>query len=137
MTKELTQAAPKVRPKRTPIASRNILTVVGKDPTKTYRFVNNTDDRIEAFKDAGYELVQAKDVRVGDRRVDGVSAEGSYAQVSVGNGQKAFLMAISNEWYEEDQKVKQAKVDDLERSTKQQALAQNELKNGKLVLERD
>jgi hypothetical protein len=137
MTKEQTQVAPKVRPKRTPIAQRNILTIAGKDPSKVYRIVNDHGDRIEAFKDAGYELVPAKDLRVGDKRVNSASPEGSFAQVSVGGGQKAFVMAIPKEWYDEDQEVKQAQIDALERSTRQQALAQNELKTGKLDLSRD
>jgi hypothetical protein len=137
MTKEQTPIAPKARPKRTPIASRNILTITGKDPDKVYRIVNDTGDRIEAFKEAGYELVPAKDVRVGDKRVNSSTPEGSYAQVSVGGGQKAFVMAIPKEWYDEDQQAKQANVDNLERSTRQQALSQNELKTGKLDLSRD
>ena len=92
------------RPKRTPINGRNILTVSGKDPNYVYRIVNDVGDRIEIFKERGWELVEAKDVRIGDRRVEGAGALGSKAQASVDKtGTKAFLMRIKNEWYEEDQ----------------------------------
>lgn len=137
MTKELTQAPAKARVKRTPVANRNILSVEGKDPNYVYRIVNDTGNRIETFKDAGYELVSAKDVRVGDKRVNSASPEGSNAQVFVGDGQKAFVMRIPKEWYDEDQEAKQAHIKELERSMKQQALAQNELRQGKLDITRD
>jgi hypothetical protein len=137
MTKELAQAPARARVKRTPVNGRNVLAVQGKDPTKVYRFVNDIGDRIEAFKEAGYEPVAAKDVRIGDKRVGNASSEGSIAQASVGGGTKAVLMAIPREWYDEDQTAKQAHLNELEKSMKQQALAQNELRTGKLDLTRD
>lgn len=138
MTKELAQApAKRVRVQRTPVNGRNVLTVAGKDPDKVYRFVNDIGDRVEAFKEAGYEPVPASAVRIGDKRVGAASAEGSVAQASVGGGTKAVLMAIPKEWYEEDQQAKQAHVTELEQTMKQQALAQNELRTGKISLTRD
>lgn len=125
------------RAKRTPINGRNILTVEGKDPNYVYRIVNDDGDRIQMFKDAGYELVESSSVRVGDRRVDVASSEGSKAQVSVGGGKKAFVMRIPKEWYEDDQKAKQAEVDRLEQSIKQDALSKNDLKSGKLEITRE
>lgn len=108
--------------KRTPINGRNVLTVTGKEPGYTYRVVNDTGDRIQQFLDAGYELVGAKDVKVGDRRIDNSSAEGSKAQVSVGRtGEKAFVMRIRDEWYAEDQALKAAAVSELEASIKHEA----------------
>jgi hypothetical protein len=76
--------SPSGRPKRTPVGTRNKLTVQGKDPNYVYRIVNDVGDRIQQFIDAGYEIVEAKDVRVGDKRVETASSEGSQAQVSVG-----------------------------------------------------
>lgn len=138
MTKELAQAPVKrERVKRTPVNTRNILSVEGKEPGYVYRIVNDSGDRINTFKEAGYELVDAKSVRIGDKRVNSVSAEGSNAQVSVGGGQKAFVMRIPKEWYDEDQAAKQARVNELEQTMKQQALAQNELRTGKISLTRD
>lgn len=126
------------RPQRTPINGRNILTVTGKDPAYVYRVVNNVGDRVEQFKEAGYELVPASDVKVGERRVDSASPEGSYAQVSVDNvGTKAFIMRIPKEWHDEDQKAKQKQVDELERTIKNEALSKNELRGGSLEITRD
>lgn len=109
------------RVKRTPVGTRNILTVLGKEDGYEYRIVNDTGDRIAQFLDGGYELVDADSVRVGDKRVNSASAEGSKAQLAVGKGDKAFLMRIKKEYYEEDQAAKQAKVDSLEQTMKQKA----------------
>lgn len=126
------------RPKRTPINGRNVLTVTGKDPNYVYRIVNDVGDRINMFKEAGYELVESDTVKVGDRRVNVASAEGSKAQVSVDKeGTKAFVMRIPKDWYEEDQKAKQEHVNELEQSIKKDALSKNELQTGKMEISRD
>jgi hypothetical protein len=114
--------SPSGRVRRTPVGVRNVLTVRGKDPEYEYRIVNDQSDRIEQFKDAGYEIVKASDVIIGDRRVNSASPEGSFAQVSVGGGDKAIVMRIKKEWYEEDQRRKQAVVDESEAATKSEAL---------------
>lgn len=118
MPRQAAESTSVQRPKRTPINGRNILTVVGKEDGYMYRFVNNTGDRVQQFIEAGYELVDADKVQVGDRRVAQATPEGSKAQVSVGNGDKAFLMRIKQEWYQEDQAAKQVQVDELEKSIK-------------------
>lgn len=109
------------RPTRTSVSQRNVLTVTGKDADYIYRVVNDQSDRIQQFIDAGYELVDANTVRVGDKRVDKAAAEGTKAQVAVGKGEKAFVMRIRKDWYLEDQAAKQARVNELERSLKQTA----------------
>lgn len=129
--------APRERTKRTPVNGRNVLTVEGKEPGYVYRIVNDVGDRINTFKEGGYELVGSKDVKVGDRRVNNASAEGSMAQVSVGGGQKAFVMRIPKEWYDEDQLAKQAQINQLEQSMKQDALSKNDLRSGKLEITRE
>ena len=50
------------------------------------------------------------------------SPEGSVSQLSVGQGQKAFVVRIRKEWYDADQAAKQKRVDELEASTKLKAL---------------
>ncbi len=109
------------RVKRTPLNGRNVLTVSGKEPGYVYRIVNDAGDRIAQFLDAGYELVEANAVRVGDKRVNAATPEGSKAQVSVGKGDKAFVMRIKQEWYDEDQQAKQVYNNQLEQSIKQTA----------------
>lgn len=97
---------------------RNVLRVEGKDPDFEYRVVNDTGDRIAQFEARGYEIVSDKTVKVGDRRVANPTAEGSPVQVSVGGGQKAYLMRIKKEWYEEDQKAKQETITETEQAMK-------------------
>lgn len=133
-TKEAIAKSPSGRVRRTPVGVRNVLTVSGKEPGYEYRIVNDTGDRVEQFKSAGYEVVSAKDVTVGDRRVNAASAEGSAATVSVGGGSKAVVMRIKSEWYEEDQHRKQSDVDQTEAATKADALKGT---YGKLDINRD
>ena len=114
--------APSGRVSRTPVGTRNILTVKGKDPNYVYRHVNDIDDRISMFQEAGYELVQDESVVVGDKRVNAASSLGSAKAVSVGQGTKAYLMRIKRDWYEEDQARKLSNVADIERATKEKAL---------------
>jgi len=116
-----TTSASAQRPSRTPVNGRNILTVKGKDENYVYRFVNDAGDRIAVFQEAGYELVDASTVRIGDKRVNQTSAEGSKAQVSVGKGDKAYLMRIPKDWHAEDQLLKKQATDQLEQSIKQTA----------------
>lgn len=122
------------RVRRTPVGVRNVLTVNGKDPAYEYRIVNDTGDRVEQFKAAGYDVVSASDVTVGDRRINAATAEGTAAQVSVGDGVKAVVMRIKKEWYEEDQAAKMRSVDETEATTKSDALKGN---YGKLEINRD
>ena len=107
------------RTSRVPVTERNILSVAGKEPGYHYRIVNDTGDRVQQLQDAGYELVDASSVRVGDKRINSTSPEGSKAQVSVGGGTKAYVMRQKQEWYDEDQANKQARVNQLEESIKQ------------------
>ena len=113
-----TKTAEAGRPVRTPLGQRNKLSVKGIEPGYQYRFVNDTEDRIAAFQDAGYELVDASTVRVGDKRIDTATPEGSKAQISAGKGTKAFLMRIKEDWYKEDQKAKQDFIDEQENAIK-------------------
>lgn len=131
--KEAISKAPSGRVQRTPIGTRNILTVKNKDPNYVYRIVNDVDDRIQQFKDAGYELVES-DVAVGDKRVNSATSPGSIKEVSVGQGTKAFVMRIKREWNEEDQLRKQQLVAAQEQATKEKALNGT---YGELKLSRD
>lgn len=120
--KEAIAKAPSGRVQRTPVGTRNVLTVAGKDANYEYRIINDSGDRVQEFLDAGYELVEKDSVRVGDKRVGSATSEGSKAHLSVGQGQKAFVVRIKKEWYEEDQAAKQIRVNQLEEATKAKAL---------------
>lgn len=132
--KEAISKAPEGRVTRTPVGQRNILTVKGKDPNYEYRVVNDQDDRIAQFLDAGYELVENDSHDVGDKRVSQGTSVGSKKEFSVGQGVKARLMRIKKEWYLEDQAKKQAFVNLQEASIKEKALDGN---YGKLDITRD
>jgi len=120
--KEAISKVPSGRVTRIPVSQRNVLTVKGKDPNYVYRIVNDQDDRITQFQDAGYEIVQKDTVAVGDKRASSGSSLGSIATMSVDRGQKAYLMRIPKEFYIEDQALKQRTVDAQEASIKEKAL---------------
>ena len=102
--------------KRIPISVRNVLKWDNIEEGYKYRFVNDIENRIEQFKEAGYEAVESPNV-VGDQRSPGdPSPLATHVEKSVGGGTKAVLMRIRNEWYEEDQRDKQSEIDDVERS---------------------
>jgi len=122
MTKEAIAKAPVGRVTRTPVGQRNILTVKGKDPAYEYRIVNDVEDRITQFQEAGYEIVQSDTVEVGDKRASNGTSVGSAKQLSVGQGTKAFVMKIKKEWYEEDQRAKQGQIAATESAIKDPTL---------------
>jgi len=115
--------------------TRNKLTVKGKDPNYVYRIVNDDDDRITQMQEIGYEIVTDSTLKVGDKRVAVPTTEGSPTKVSVGGGKIAYVMRIRKEFYDEDQKAKQALADELETSTKREAREISDY--GKLSISKD
>lgn len=126
--------SPSGRTKRASDVKRGPLAVRGLEPGYHYRFVNDEDDKVQAFTEAGYEPVLDKDVNIGDKRVDKATAEGSVKTVSVGGGTKAVLMRIRQDWYDEDQLEKEKHIRILEQTTEQKALEGN---YGKIQTTRD
>jgi hypothetical protein len=120
--KEAIAKAPERRVRRTPIGKRNVLTVTGKEAGYEYRVVNDTSDRVQDFLDNGWEVVSKDNVRVGDKRLNQSSEMGSAAEVNVGQGMKAVVMRIRQDWYEDDQAAKQAEVSRTEEATRSEAL---------------
>lgn len=107
---------------RKPLHQRGPLTISGdKDPNFQYRFVNDVGSRIHQMKEAGYELVTDDEMVVGESRVSDPTAQGSAKRVINKDGTVSFLMKQKKDWYEEDQKAKQAQVDELENSMKNEA----------------
>lgn len=120
--KEAIAKAPATRVRRNPVGKRNVLTVAGKEPGYEYRFVNDIGDRVQEFLDNGWEIVEKKSVRIGDKRVGQTSGEGSAAMASVGHGTMAYVLRIREEWKKEDDADKQALVDASEAAMKEKAL---------------
>lgn len=104
------------RSTRTPLHSRNILTVQDKDPELEYRWFNDVEERLFHAKNAGWEFVTDKGITVGDPTVNASTEVGSVVSKKVGGGVVAYLMALPKEFYEEDQEAKQDKVDRQERA---------------------
>lgn len=102
--------------KRIPLGTRNVLTA----PKKlgfVRRFVNDQGDRIQMFKDAGWVVVDDVSM-VGDDKLGRASLMGSMANPSVGGGQRAILMELPEETYNEDRAVSQAKITQVENEIK-------------------
>lgn len=98
---------------------RNKLNVEGRDPNYVYRIVNSDNDkyagRIEKFQKMGYSVVNDEDVTIGDEHGVKASSIGSNVGTPVGRGVRGVLMRIPKEFYEEDQAMKQAEVDETEK----------------------
>jgi hypothetical protein len=121
MTKEAIAKAPQRRAKRTKIGQRNVLNVEGKDPNYAYRIVNDTGDRVLQLQNEDWEICEAAELQIGDRRLGNPSTVSSKAEVSVGGGVKGYVMRKRIEWHEEDQAAKQEYVNQTEAATKQEA----------------
>ena len=110
------------RPQRASLGKRNRLSIKNKEEGFAYRIVNDVDDRVEQLQGLGYELCTNEQVgAIGNKRVDNASSLGSTAHFSVGQGTKAVVMRIREEWHKEDQKVKLQEVDEVEATMKSDA----------------
>ena len=98
--------------KRVPLGTRNILTAPKKSGF-VRRFVNDKGDRVENFKAAGWDAVD-EDMQVGDPKIGKASTMGSLVNPHVGGGQRAVLMEIPEDLYNEDRAVSQAKITRVE-----------------------
>ena len=94
--------------KRIPLSgARDILTAEVKEGY-VGRWVNDIDNRVQKFIDAGYEFVtSAGDYLAGEESLNNAKSPTSgVISKNVGKGVTAYLMAQRKEWYEEDQKAK-------------------------------
>lgn len=98
--------------KRIPLGTRDVLTAP-KKPGFVRRFVNDKGDRIQNFKDAGWSPVE-EDIQVGDPKAGKSTAMGGTVNTHVGSGQRAVLMEIPEEYYNEDRAASQAKITQVE-----------------------
>jgi hypothetical protein len=112
------------RPKRVPVneANRNKLTVNGLDHDNFYyRWVNDTEDRMSIFLQAGYEFVDQNGTPVGDGGVDQSAGKTSKFSKPVGFGVTAYLMRIPRSLWLEDQKRKEDDLKEVEADMKRAA----------------
>jgi len=113
---------------RTPIgAKRELLNVSDTPEGYVDRIVNDNPGRIQRFKDAGYEMVDA--ATIGSSNVDGNSANAGVVSKDVGKGVTAYVMRQRKEYFDEDQSAKQQKILDDERGM-QKKIDKNDSKDG-------
>ena len=101
---------------RVPVGGRRDITAVHGQDTDGYklRWVNDTDNRLQTFKTAGYEYVES--AKVGDSHVDGTHNENGVVSKEMGKGTTAYLMKQRLDYFEEDKAAKQKIVDETEES---------------------
>lgn len=117
-----TPSVASARPQRASLGKRDRLSIKNKEPGFVYRIVNDVDDRVEQLSGLGYELCTKEQVgAIGNKRVDNTSSIGSAAHFSVGQGVKAVVMRIPEEWFKEDQAAKLKDVDAVEATMKSDA----------------
>lgn len=107
------------RPTRNPIGSKNRISLPKGDPNYVYRIVKDIDDRVNRFIEAGYEHVNVG-TQIGDTRVAEGTPLGSKMTKDLGRGERGYVMRIKKEWYEEDQKAKVTRSNELQDSMRPQ-----------------
>lgn len=107
------------RRKRVPLGVPRLKMNAPQRPGYVRRWVNDNPGRLDAAQQGGYEFV------VGESASEGGATDGMGAKISRIVGTRdggapitAYLMETKQEWYEEDQKSKQAIVDETEAALK-------------------
>lgn len=132
----MTDQTLRVRPKRIPLGQRNKLTVEGLTDRDefVYRWINDTEDRITACVNAGWEFVDKKGKIVGDGPQS--EGQGSRLSKSVGNGVTGYLMKVPRKIWEEDRKERVDKPTDfLEKGMQEQASDRSQGRYGSVIIE--
>ena len=107
------------RPTRIPVSgNRDVLTVYNKEDGYFYRWVLDRGNRIEIFKQGGYEVAPDNGLMVGDARLATTNEHGSAVIAKGHDGQPLVLMRIKKEWYDEDQDAKSEEIEAMENSMK-------------------
>lgn len=94
-----------VRPVRTPLHGRRILTTDEERPGKHCCWVSDSDalpGGIQRFLDAGYTHVPKSGMKIGDPTVNDSRGVGSVVTRNGGRGVTLYLMEIDQEFYDAD-----------------------------------
>ncbi len=102
--------------KRIPLGEQHRLASVAKPAGYMDRWFNDVDGRILKAQKAGYEFIDRDGsiVKEKDDRFQDPDWQNSAMSQPVGGGITAYLMRVKKEFYDEDQAVKQAKIDTQE-----------------------
>lgn len=109
------------RSERIPLGVARSKLSVPSRPGYQRRWVNDTEGRIANAKLGGYQFVEDSDMQVGSADIDNGNRDlGARVSrvVDKTTGQKAYLMEIKEEFYQEDQKAKVRKVEEVDRRIK-------------------
>jgi hypothetical protein len=116
---------------------RDIMTVHGKDPAYSYRWVEDSDERgsrIWKFKRGGWELAtldgEQQEMHVGQEAVYKSKQDGNLVRLHTGEAKFSYLMRIKKEWKKEDFQTKQANIDELEGGIMGTQTSQGDANNG-------
>ncbi len=90
------------------------LTVHGTDENFHYVWVNNEGANVSRYINADYEIVEDDSLRLAFGATKVTSGGAVEVNVDRRNGLSAILMRKPLEWYEEDQKALDARIDDTE-----------------------
>lgn len=106
------------RPQRTPLHKQSAVTATQRDGYHR-RYVNDIPGRIEAFKAAGWTVVQEEGANTSDKGAGTESQLGSLVKKRVNKdaraeAQYAYLMEIPQEWYDQDQTDKMKAIAEKE-----------------------
>jgi len=107
------------RPKRISVnQQRDKLNVLGLDTNNFYyRWVNDIEDRILTFKNAGYEFVLKTEAKnLGDPTIDASAGTETRIRKGVGGGVVAYLMKLPLEYKKEYDAEKEAEILETERA---------------------
>lgn len=117
MTRETRES--QARPARVSVnQQRDKLSVLGLDTDNFYyRWVNDIEDRLHIFKNAGYEFVLKTEIKSsGDPTVDSSLGTDSRIRKGVGGGLTAFLMKLPIDFKKEYDAEKEADLLETERT---------------------
>ena len=114
---------------RVPIGANRDITNVHDTPNGYIdRWVNDDGDRVNKFKQAGYEMVDS--AKIGSSNVDGSHAENGVVSKDMGKDVTAYLMRQKLDYYEEDQAEKQKIVDGTEDSMRRKKVEAKDSTDG-------
>jgi len=117
MTRETREE--QARPQRISVnAQRDKLNVLGLDTANFYyRWVNDIEDRLLMFKNAGYLFVEKSEIKSsGDPTIDTSKGTDSRVRKGVGGGRVAYLMKLPLEYKKEYDADKEAEILETERA---------------------
>lgn len=123
------------RPTRVPVSgNRDVLTVYNKEDGFVYRWVMDRGNRVELFKQGGYEIAPDIGLLVGDARLATTNEHGSAVIAKGHEGNPLVLMRIKKEWYTEDQETKAEEIDAMDASMKRAAQDRTDGKYGSFYM---